>query len=76
MKGEKGLYFNCDKYSKGHKCGQKLFYIDCDEEEDQELESSQDLELEEINPTISFHALANISTPQNLKIERYSKRKR
>jgi hypothetical protein len=30
----KGLFFNCDnKYSKGHKCGEKkLFYIDCEEE--------------------------------------------
>jgi hypothetical protein len=31
-----GLFFNCDnKYSKGHKCGEKkLFYIDCEEEEE------------------------------------------
>ena len=31
----KGLFFNCDnKYSKGHKCGEKkLFYIDCEEED-------------------------------------------
>jgi hypothetical protein len=31
---EKKLCFNCDnKYSKGHKCGEKkLFYIDCEEE--------------------------------------------
>jgi hypothetical protein len=37
---EKGLCFNCDnKYSKGHKCGEKkLFYIDCEEEEEQEQE--------------------------------------
>jgi hypothetical protein len=36
---EKGLYFNCDKkYSKGHKCDEKkIFYVDCEEEEDQEL---------------------------------------
>jgi hypothetical protein len=56
---EKGLCFNCDKkYSKGHKCGEKkLFYIDCEEEEDQELEPSQDLELEETTPTIYCHAL-------------------
>jgi hypothetical protein len=35
----KGLCFNCDsKYSKGHKCNERrLFYIDCEEEEDQEL---------------------------------------
>jgi hypothetical protein len=34
----KGLCFNCDsKYSKGHKCGEeKSFYIDCEEEEQQE----------------------------------------
>jgi hypothetical protein len=33
----KGLCFNCDnKDSKGHKCGEKkLFYIDCEEEEEQ-----------------------------------------
>jgi hypothetical protein len=33
---EKGFFFNCDnKYSKGHKCGdKKLFYIDCEEEEE------------------------------------------
>ena len=32
---EKVLRFNCDnKYSKGHKCGEKkLFYINCEEEE-------------------------------------------
>jgi hypothetical protein len=37
---EKRLCFNCEnKYSKGHKCGdKKLFYIDCEEEEDQESE--------------------------------------
>ena len=35
---EKGLYFNCDnKYSKEQKCGEKkLFYIDCEEEQEQE----------------------------------------
>jgi hypothetical protein len=35
---EKGLCFNCDnKYSKGHKCGEKkLFYIDYEEEEEKE----------------------------------------
>jgi hypothetical protein len=44
---ENGLCFNCDnKYSKGHKCSEKkVFYIDNEEEEDQELEPSQDLEL-------------------------------
>jgi hypothetical protein len=40
----KGLCFNCDnKYSKGHKCVEKkLFYIDCEEEEEQDQEPSQD----------------------------------
>ena len=34
----KGLCFNCDrKYTKGHKCVEnKLFYIDCEEEEENE----------------------------------------
>jgi hypothetical protein len=74
----KGLCFNCDsKYNKGHKCSEKkLFYIDCEEEEDQELEPLQDLELEEITPTIYCHALASISTLQTLKIEGYIKKKK
>ena len=40
----KGLCFNCDsKYSKGHKCNEnKLFYIDCEEEEIEEEEASQE----------------------------------
>jgi hypothetical protein len=39
----KGLCFNCDsKYSKGHKCGEKkLFYMDCEEKEEQEQEQLQ-----------------------------------
>jgi hypothetical protein len=48
---EKCLCFNCDnKYSKGHKCGEKkLFYIDCEEEEEeeQEQEPSQDENIEQ-----------------------------
>jgi hypothetical protein len=47
---EKGLCFNSDnKYSKGHKCGEKkLFYIYCEEEEEeeQEQEPSQDENVE------------------------------
>ena len=41
---EKGLCFNCDrKYSKGYKWGEnKLFYIDCEEEEPKEEEASQE----------------------------------
>jgi hypothetical protein len=80
---EKGLCFNCDiKYSKGHKCGEKkLFYIDCEEEEEQEQEPSQDENVEEIsskelNPTISCNAFIGISTPQTLKIEGYIKKKK
>jgi hypothetical protein len=69
---EKGLCFNCDdKYSKGHKCGEnQLFYIDYEEEEDQELELPQDLDLEETTPIISSHVLADINTPQTLNIQR------
>jgi hypothetical protein len=81
----KGLCFNCDnKYSKGHKCGEKkLFYIDCEEEEEeeQEKEPSQDENVEEISsdeltPTISCNALAGIRTPQTLNIEGYIKNKK
>jgi hypothetical protein len=79
----KGLCFNCDnKYSKGHKCGEKkLFYIDCEEEEEQEEEPSQDenveaISSEELTPTISCNALAGISTPQTLKIKGYIKKKK
>ena len=41
------LCLNSDiKYSKWHKCGyKKLFYICFEEEEDQVLEPSQDLEI-------------------------------
>jgi hypothetical protein len=80
---EKGLCFNCDsKYSKGHKCGEKkLFYIDCEEKEEQEQEPSQDenveaISSEELTPTISCSLLAGISTPQTLKIEGYIKKKK
>jgi gas vesicle protein len=80
---EKGLCFNCDsKYIKGHKCGEnKLFYIDCEEEDKQEQEPSQDenveaISPEELTPTISCNALAGISTPQTLKIEGYIKKKK
>jgi carbamoylphosphate synthase small subunit len=80
---EKGLCFNCDsKYSKGHKCGEKkLFYIDCEEEEEQEQEPSQYENVEailskELTPTISCNALDGISTPQTLKIKGYIKNKK
>ena len=74
---EKGLCLHCDnKYSKGHACSENnLFYIYYEDEEDQEVETSQDLELEETTPTISFHALVSINTRQTLKIEGYIKRK-
>ena len=40
-KGEKGLCYSCDrKYTKGHKCVEKkLFYIDCEEEEENDQET-------------------------------------
>jgi hypothetical protein len=81
----KGLCLNCDnKYSKGHKCGEKkLFYIDCEEEEEQEHEQepSQDenvesISYEELSPMICCNALAGIITPQTLKIEGYIKKKK
>ena len=38
---EKWLCYSCDiKYTKGHKCAEKkLFYIDCEEEEEKEQET-------------------------------------
>ena len=82
---ENRLCFNCDnKYSKGHKWNKnKLFYIDCEEEEPKEEEASQEeatskeieeATSEEITPTVSCHALARITTPQTLKIEGYIKK--
>ena len=39
-KRAKGLFYSCDrKYTKCHKCAKKkLFYIDCEEEEENEHE--------------------------------------
>jgi len=89
---QKCLCFNCDnKYSKGHKCGEKkLFYIYCEEEEEEQEEQEQeeqeqepsqdenveDISSEELNPTISCNALVGIITPQTLKIKGYIKRKK
>ena len=44
----KGLCFNCDiKYSKEHKCGEnKLFYRDCEEDEEKEQETLEEKEKE------------------------------
>jgi hypothetical protein len=77
----KGLFFNCDnKYSKGHKCGEKkLFYIDCEEEEEQEPPQDENVEeilYEELTPTISCNALDGVSTPQTLNIKGYIKNKK
>jgi hypothetical protein len=68
---EKGLCFNCErKYNKWHKCNEKkIFYIDLEEEEDQELKPSHDIYLKETTPMIYFHALFGINTPQTLKIQ-------
>ena len=72
-KREKGLCYSCDsKYTKGHKCSEnKLFYIDCEEEEEKEQETSKEadihqeltLEKEKMNLTISCNALVGITTP-------------
>eukprot|EP00253_Pinus_taeda_P019386 PITA_19386 len=85
-KRAKGLCYNCDsKYTEGNKCAEKkLFYIDCEEEEEKEQESSkeedilqeQSIDKEEMNPTISCNALAGITTPQTIKIEGQIKKKK
>ena len=43
VKGVKWIYYNCDrKYTKCHKCAEnKLFYIDSEEEEENEQETSK-----------------------------------
>ena len=49
-KGAKGIFYNCDsKYAKGHKCAEKkLFYIDCEgEENEQEEDIHQEPTLEQ-----------------------------
>eukprot|EP00253_Pinus_taeda_P016155 PITA_16155 len=81
----KGIFYSCDsQYTKGHKCAEKkLFYIDCEEEEEKEQEKSkeedilqeQSLDEEQMNPTISY-ALAEITTPQTIKIEGQIKKKK
>ena len=80
---EKGLCFNCDsKYSEGHKCGKKkLFYIDCEGEEEQEQEPSQDENVEaisskELTPTISCNALMELALLKPSRSNDTSKRKR
>jgi hypothetical protein len=50
--------------------------MDCEEEEDHELEPPQVLDLEETIPTIFCHALVGISTPQTLKVQDYIKKKK
>src|ERR1700727_2504867 len=85
-KRAKGICYSCDrKYTKGHKCSEKkLFYIDCEEEEEKEEERSkeedilqeQSLDEEQMNPTISCNALAGITTPQTIKIEGQIKKKK
>jgi len=85
-KRAKGLCYSCDrKYTKGHKCAEKkLFYIDCEEEEEKEQEMSKEedihqektIEIEETNLTISCNALAGITTPQTIKIEGHINKKK
>ena len=84
-KRAKGLCYSCDrKYTKGHKCVEKkLFYVDCEEEKENEQERSkeedllqeQSLDKEEMNPTISCNAIAGITT-QTIKIEGHIKKKK
>ena len=62
-KRAKGLCYSCDrKYTIGHKCTEKkLFYVDCEEDKENEEETSnvedihqeETIEEEEMSPTIS-----------------------
>ena len=50
---EKELCYNCDrKYTKAHKCVEKkLFYIDCEEEEEKDQETSKEEDIhQELGP--------------------------
>eukprot|EP00253_Pinus_taeda_P013103 PITA_13103 len=82
----KGLCYSCDrKYTTGHKCAEKkLFYINCEEEEENEQEKlkeedilqEQSLDKEEMNLTMSCNALSRITTSQTIKIEGQIKNKK
>eukprot|EP00253_Pinus_taeda_P021968 PITA_21968 len=82
----KELCYSCDKKcTKGHKCVEKkLFYINCEEEEENEQEMSkeedilqeQTLDKEEMNLTIYCNALAGIITLKTIKIEGHIKKKK
>ena len=52
-KRAKGLCYSCDrKYTKGHKCAKKkLFYIDCEEEEENEQETTKEEDIHQ-EPTL------------------------
>ena len=78
----KGLCYSCDrKYTKGHKCTEKkLFYIYCEEEDENEQEEhiyqEPTQEEEKMSLTISCNALVGITTPQTLKVEGHIKKKK
>ena len=56
------MFHSDNKYIKENKCSEKkLFYIDCEEEEDLKPEQSQKVDLEDTTPTISCHAFAGIT---------------
>ena len=84
-KRENKLCYSCDrKYTKGHKCAEKkLFYIDCEEEEEKEQEISKEeniqqeptLEKEEMNLTIYCNEMERITTHQTVKIGHTKKKK-
>ena len=81
----KGICYSCDrKYTKGRMCPEKkIFYINCQEEEGKEQETSKEDDIhqqptpekEEMNLTISCDALAGITTSKTLKVEGHIKNK-
>ena len=71
----------CSKYNKFHKCAEKkLFYIDCEEKEENEQEKDihhePTIEKVGMKATISSNALVGITTAQTLKIEGHIKKKK
>ena len=56
-KREKGLWYNCDsKCTKGHKCAKKkLFYIEYEEEEEKDQETSKEEDIHEEAKQVAWY---------------------
>ena len=77
---EKGLCYNCDeKFTRGHRCVQKkLYLLDVDSPPAREIfyddGDIQQLPAPEDQPKISLHALAEVTTPQTMRVREFFKK--